>query len=163
MPVPRGRAKVSRRRDSDWTTTGMTLMQMLSRWGIALFSAAGLVGVGLAQTPGGQAAQFRDLFLQLDANQDGTIAKEEVPPSARSAFERLLKQGDSNHNGKLEAEEFRGVLLDLREVAERVKTQAIRKFQSMDKDGDGKVARDEFTGPKARFDQLDHNADGYLT
>jgi hypothetical protein len=55
------------------------------------------------------------------------------------------------------------VLLDLREVAERTKAQAVRKFQSMDKDGDAKVSRDEFTGPKARFDQLDRNGDGFLT
>jgi hypothetical protein len=52
-----------------------------SRWTAALLSAVVLVGVGLAQTPGGPAAQFRELFVQLDANQDGAIAKEEVPPS----------------------------------------------------------------------------------
>jgi hypothetical protein len=33
----------------------------------------------------------------------------------------------------------------------------------MDQDRDGKVSRDEFTGPKARFDQLDKNGDGFLT
>jgi Ca2+-binding EF-hand superfamily protein len=130
---------------------------------LALISAAGLVGVALAQAPGGQAVQFRELFLQLDANQDGAIDKAEVPPSALPAFERLLKHGDSNHNGKLEADEYRGMLLDIREVAERTKAQAIKKFQSMDKDGDGKVSREEFTGPKARFDQLDRNGDGFLT
>ena len=134
-----------------------------SRWAAALLSAVVLVGVGLAQTPGGPAAQFRELFVQLDANQDGAITKEEVPPSALPAFERLLKRGDSNHNGKLEADEYRSVLRDLRDFAERTKEQAARKFQSMDQDRDGKVSRDEFTGPKARFDQLDKNGDGFLT
>lgn len=137
-------------------------MHRLSRWATALISAAALVGVGLAQTPGGP-AQFRELFLELDANQDGAIAKEEVPPSALPAFERLLKRGDSNHNGKLEADEYRSVLLDLRDFAERAREKAVQKFQSMDKDRDAKVSRDEFTGPKARFDQLDKNGDGYLT
>ncbi len=33
----------------------------------------------------------------------------------------------------------------------------------MDKDGDGKVSREEFTGPVARFDLLDKNGDGFLT
>ncbi len=33
----------------------------------------------------------------------------------------------------------------------------------MDKDNDGKVSRDEFTGPKPRFDLLDLNGDGQLT
>jgi Ca2+-binding EF-hand superfamily protein len=138
-------------------------MHRLYRGVAALLSAAMLVGVGLAQTPGGPAAQFRELFLQLDANQDGAIAKEEVPPSARPAFERLLKRGDSNHNGQLEADEYRSVLLDLRDFAERTKEQAVRKFQSLDQDGDGKVSREEFTGAKARFDQLDRNGDGFLT
>ncbi|HZW30428.1 MAG TPA: EF-hand domain-containing protein [Isosphaeraceae bacterium] len=138
-------------------------MHRLYRGVAALLSAAMLVGVGLAQTPGGPAAQFRELFLQLDANQDGAIAKEEVPPSALPAFERLLRRGDSNHNGKLEADEYRSVLLDLRDFAARTKEQAVRKFQTLDKDGDGKVSRDEFTGPKPRFEQLDRNGDGFLT
>ena len=138
-------------------------MHRLFLGAMALLSAVTLVGIGLAQTPGGPAAQFRELFLQLDANQDGAIAKEEVPPSAQPAFERLLKRGDSNHNGKLEADEYRSVLLDLRDFAERTKEQAARKFQSMDKDGDSKVSRDEFTGPKPRFDLLDTNGDGFLT
>ena len=33
----------------------------------------------------------------------------------------------------------------------------------MDKDGDGKVSRDEFTGPKPRFDVLDRDGDGLVT
>jgi Ca2+-binding EF-hand superfamily protein len=138
-------------------------MHRLFLGAMVLLSAVTLVGIGLAQTPGGPAAQFRDLFLQLDANQDGALAKDEVPPSAQPAFERLLKRGDANHNGKLEADEYRTVLLDLRDFAERTKEQAARKFQSMDKDGDSKVSRDEFTGPKPRFDVLDRNGDGFLT
>ena len=33
----------------------------------------------------------------------------------------------------------------------------------MDSDGDGKVSRDEFKGPKPRFVALDRNGDGFLT
>src|SRR5262245_3030388 len=126
-------------------------MSALHRWSIAVFSAAGLVGVGLAQPPGEQAAQFRELFLQLDAKQDGAIEKEEVPPTDRAAYERLLNRGDRNHNGKLEAEEYRDLLLELRGFAQQTKAQAIAKFQAMDRNGDGKISRDEFRGPKPQF------------
>jgi Ca2+-binding EF-hand superfamily protein len=138
-------------------------MRPIVRWVIAWLTASGLMGAGLAQIVGSQAGQFRELFLQLDANQDGAIEKDEVPPSGRPAFERLLKQGDRNHNGKLEADEYRAVLEDLRDFAEHAKKQAAQKFQMMDKDRDGKVSRAEFTGPRARFDLLDRNADGFLT
>jgi hypothetical protein len=32
----------------------------------------------------------------------------------------------------------------------------------MDKNGDGRISRDEFTGQPAMFDRLDLNHDGYL-
>ncbi len=137
-------------------------MRSLFRSGIALVTAGALVGVGLAQAPT-PAERMRELFLQLDANQDGSIDKEEVPAKARPAFERLVKQGDANHNGKLEAEEFRAVLVELKEFSDHAKKKAVERFRAMDKDRDGKVSREEFTGPKPRFDQLDKSGDGYLT
>ncbi len=138
-------------------------MKTLIRLAIVLVPAVVLVGVGMAQVPGQQAVQFRELFAQLDANRNGAIEKEEVPASSKAAFDRLLQRGDTNHNGKLEAEEYRAVLEDLKEFAEQAKKKATRRFQSMDKDGDGKVSREEFTGPKPRFDLLDKNGDGMLT
>ncbi len=140
-------------------------MKTLIRLAIVLVPAVVLVGVGvvLAQAPGQQAIQFRELFAQLDANRNGVIEKEEVPAKSQAAFDRLLLRGDSNHNGKLEAEEYRAVLEELKEFAEQTKKQATKRFQSMDKDSNGKVSRDEFTGPKERFDLLDKNGDGMLT
>jgi hypothetical protein len=35
--------------------------------------------------------------------------------------------------------------------------------ERLDRDGDGKVSRSEFDGPKDRFDYHDKNNDGYLT
>jgi hypothetical protein len=32
-----------------------------------------------------------------------------------------------------------------------------------DRNGDGKVSRDEFRGPPEHFDRFDRNKDGYLT
>lgn len=122
-----------------------------------------LVGIALAQAAKKQAEVFRELFQELDANRDNAIERDEVPASGRASFDRLLKRGDDNHNGKLEAEEYRAILIDLRTFAEQAKKQAADRFKAMDRDGDGKVSREEFTGPKPRFGALDRNGDGHLT
>ena len=104
------------------------------RWALTLVLAVSLVGFALAQVAKKQAEPFRDLFLELDANHDNAIERDEVPASARPSFERLLKRGDDNHNGKLEAEEYREVLLDIRAFNEQAKKKAVERFKGMDKD-----------------------------
>ncbi len=69
----------------------------------------------------------RELFEKLDANRDNTITKNEVPPEAMSAFETLLKYGDANHDGKLEAIEFRELLLKHREHIQDIQKDNIAK------------------------------------
>jgi Ca2+-binding EF-hand superfamily protein len=133
------------------------------RLAVTLVLGMGLVGFALAQVAKNQAEQLRELFLELDANRDNVIEREEVPASARPAFDRLLKRGDENRNGKLEAEEYKAVLLELRDFGEQAKKKAVERFKAMDKDGDGKVSREEFTGPKPRFDELDRDGDGFLS
>jgi Ca2+-binding EF-hand superfamily protein len=138
-------------------------MNILKRWTLAVVIGTSVVGAALAQVAKKQAEPYRELFLELDTNHDNAIERDEVPASARASFDRLLKRGDDNHNGKMEAEEYRSLLQDLRTFAEQNKKQALERFKSMDKDGDGKVSRDEFTGPKPRFDVLDRDGDGFLT
>jgi Ca2+-binding EF-hand superfamily protein len=138
-------------------------MTTAKRWSIAMIVGLSMVGVTLSQVAKKQAEVFRDLFLELDANHDNAIERNEVPDSARPSFDRLLKRGDDNHNGKLELEEYRAILVDLRTFNEEAKKKAVERFKSMDKDGDGKVSRDEFTGPKPRFDVLDRDGDGFLS
>lgn len=130
---------------------------------LAFLCASSLVGLALAQAAKKQAAPYRELFQELDVNRDRAIERDEVPPSGRAAFDRLLKRGDDNHNGKLEAEEYRALLLDLREFGEQARQKAVDRFHAMDRDHNGKVSREEFTGPKPRFDVLDGNADGQVT
>jgi Ca2+-binding EF-hand superfamily protein len=138
-------------------------MKNLQRCALATVIGLSMVGIALAQAAKKQAEEFRELFLELDANRDQAIERDEVPESARPAFDRLLKRGDDNRNGKLEAAEYKAVLVELRTVKEQAKKKALDRFKSMDKDGDGKVSRDEFTGPKPRFDVLDRDGDGYVT
>ena len=52
------------------------------------------------------------LFDRLDANHDGQITADEVPPEHRGLFERLLRRADSNGDGKLSREEFMRGLAD---------------------------------------------------
>jgi Ca2+-binding EF-hand superfamily protein len=138
-------------------------MKSLMRCALTSVIGMSLVGIALAQAAKKQADVFRELFLELDTNRDGAIEREEVPESARPAFDRLLKRGDDNRNGKLEAAEYKAVLVELRTFNEQAKKKALERFKAMDKDGDGKVSREEFTGPKPRFDQLDRDGDGFVT
>ena len=106
---------------------------------------------------------WRDLFMELDANNDRVIERAEVPETGRKAFERLLSHGDTNHDGKLEAEEFRDLLqkVDWRRAVPP--EQLEKRFKNLDRNEDGKLDRQEFQGGPARFSQLDRNGDGFLS
>lgn len=118
-------------------------------------------GSALAQAPGEAAARFREVFLRLDANGDTVLERDEVPESGRDAFDRLLKRGDANKDGKLQADELRALGQKL--AALNDPEAARRRFQGMDKDKDGKVTRAEFTGVAANFDRIDADKDGAIT
>jgi Ca2+-binding EF-hand superfamily protein len=126
------------------------------------------IGLGLAVLAGGGAARaqqekgapnFRDTILRLDANNDMVIERDEVPESGRAAFDRLLKLGDANNDGKLDFEEFRAMAGKLRALSPANPD----RLKAMDKDGDGKVSKAEFTGPEALFGRIDADKDGFLT
>jgi Ca2+-binding EF-hand superfamily protein len=134
----------------------------------ALFVAFGCVLVA-ASSAGAQTAKkaasptpFQDLFLELDANSDRVIELSEIPESAHAAFHRLLKHGDSNRDGKLEATEYRDLLQRVNFNVALTPEQRERRFKNLDKNGDGKLDRQEFQGGPARFDLLDRNGDGFL-
>jgi Ca2+-binding EF-hand superfamily protein len=127
-----------------------------------------LIGLGLTLLVGSgeaRAQQFniRETFQNLDANNDTVIDLDEVPEEGRAAFDRLLAKGDANKNGKLEADEFRTLALKLRALAQGGSGLAGQRFKAMDKDGDGKVSKAEFTGPELLFQRLDTDKDGFVT
>ena len=76
-------------------------------------------------------------FDRVDADKDGFITPQEV---ARAGGPGGAGAGAAGRGG---------------EMAERLR--------AMDKDGDGKISKDEFSGPPQFFDRLDANSDGVLT
>jgi Ca2+-binding EF-hand superfamily protein len=114
-------------------------------------------------------AELREMFLQLDTNNDTVIERDEVPESGREAFETLLKLGDTDKNDQLEAAELR-TLIQKAGGGIRNPQALLRRFDNLDKDGDGKLTREEFRsssapvkGPTPAFDRFDQDKDGFLT
>ena len=57
-------------------------------------------------SPAGLKAQDGDLFSRLDKNGDGQIAADEVEGDAKGTFERMVRNFDTNKDGKISKEEF---------------------------------------------------------
>ncbi len=133
-----------------------------------------VLGFGLAVLAGGAGAlraqavdglDVQQLFGQLDTNDDKVVETKEVPESGRPAFDQLLKLGDVNENDKLELDEYRALAAILREEAGEGPSgpNSPRRIMAMDKDDDGKVSKEEYTGPAPLFDRLDADKDGFVT
>lgn len=127
-------------------------------------------------TPGAaKSAEAAALFKQLDANADGALAVNEVPTDKQGLVRRLLRNGDSDKDGKLSHDEFVAAMQVPRR--ERGGNGAARGergvmalepdafFSRFDKNGDGKVTPDEMPEERReRFTALltyaDTNSDG---
>lgn len=143
-------------------------------WLRLAFSGLGL-GVGFSGVSAmAQVGNPGQLIQSLDANNDGTIDQGEVPESARPQFEKVLKLADTNKDGKLDRDELRTMARKLRDAGPALRKGEAppaaagagnpqQRFKQMDKDGDGKVSKSEFTGPEALFDRLDTDKDGSIS
>jgi Ca2+-binding EF-hand superfamily protein len=131
-------------------------------------------------------------FQRLDENKDGAITREELTPKGpggdRKGNRPDLKSGkdsahflekyDANRDGQITKEEFphekrfseidadqNGVLSDaeIKDSMDRIRNEeAYGVFERYDLNEDGKITREEFTGPAAEFERLDRNRDGVL-
>jgi Ca2+-binding EF-hand superfamily protein len=119
------------------------------------------------------------LLERFDANKDGKISKDEAKGKLAVNFDKL----DTNKDGYLDKEELRKaaqfMIAKAKEDAKTAKPnangnkppnakpgnqQAGRDFDSMDKDADGRLTREELknTAYSDKFDEIDTNKDGKI-
>lgn len=74
---------------------------------LCLAAVCGLTSAAQAQD---QTQQPEQLFDTLDVDKNNELAAEEIPDEHRRHFDRLVRTGDKNSDGKLTREEFVGAL-----------------------------------------------------
>ncbi|HEV3164300.1 MAG TPA: EF-hand domain-containing protein [Isosphaeraceae bacterium] len=127
--------------------------------GLSIWAGSAVIARAQALSP----LDLREMFLQLDANGDTAIDKDEVPESGQAAFKILLKHGDADSNGRLEANELRALIEKVRAAGLIGQANPAQQIKALDKDGDGKISREEFPGRPAVFERVDADKDGFLT
>jgi len=127
--------------------------------------------------------EWLELFLKLDADGDEALTVKEVLSGlmgnrGRGQMGERLKKMDADGDGAISREEFQGPpqffdrldqdadgMISKDEMAAIGSRggQGAKGRVPWDKDGDGKVSREEFRGPAEMFDKADADADGLLT
>ncbi len=136
---------------ADRNKDGVISMEDLRGGGKGIPGMPGMPGEGM--NPEAMAARFKE----ADKNGDGKVTKDEFPGPAER-FAMLDKDGD----GAVTQEEMTAAMRAGGPGGPGEKGGK-RLFQRFDKNGDGKVARDEFPGGDAAFQGMDKNGDGFLT
>jgi Ca2+-binding EF-hand superfamily protein len=92
-------------------------------------------------------------FYGMDKDNDGVITRAEW-----SGNDQSFREHDTNGDGVLSGDEVRpgGVPLP-------GQGRSVVRFDQADRNGDGRIARDEWTGNAAAFTRMDRNGDGVLT
>ncbi|WP_205678732.1 EF-hand domain-containing protein [Aquisphaera insulae] len=123
-----------------------------------------------------QAAEYRDVLKKLKAEKPKSEAKETKAKATESAAKpakpavTAAKPAETAKPSEPAAKpaETAAKPAESESKSEAAATptarrQVIReKLKAMDKDGDGRISRTEFTGKPKQFDRLDTNHDGYL-
>lgn len=104
-------------------------------------------------------ADDADLFKQLDSSGDGVVEKSEVGEERIRFFDRLLRVGDANDDGKLTESEFRAALADKPPEAT---ASGQRGARGGDRRGPGAAGGREMPSPAEIVERLDTNGDGKI-
>ena len=106
-----------------------------------------------------------EMFANLDADGNGQITADEVPPPLADRFEQLLERADQNRDGQLGKKELLTVSRRLSALNKQRPPQAeidrrlARFLGQFDKNGDNQLSREEVPQRlRDRFDRVD--ADG---
>ena len=130
-------------------------MTLWNRNTLAAWAAAAVFGLAGTAT----AEETDGLFDQLDADGDGVITKDEIGEERQRFFDRLLRVGDRDNDGKLSRSEYDAALQPEQAPSAGMRDGDRRPggmdrprlpspeeaMQTLDKNNDGKIARDELT------------------
>lgn len=124
-----------------------------------VLSAVITPATALAQGNGNGRANSREQmrFRAMDTDNDGVITRAEWRGDDQS-----FREHDLNHDGVLSGEEVSPRAVTGGNDRSRREEMAAR-FERADRNGDGQIARREWTGSTAAFKRMDEDGDGIIT
>lgn len=134
-------------------TTRSAVVSVLTTLGLFLVELPVEAQSDDADRPGKSFATDADnhLFSQLDKNGDNVLSSDEMSNAQRRFFDRLVRVGDADDDGKLSKSEYLSALKPPAPVASlgqpanrgRGRFDPAQTFRRLDSDGDGKLKLDE--------------------
>ncbi|WOJ92100.1 EF-hand domain-containing protein [Congregibacter variabilis] len=102
-------------------------------------------------------AQPQGGIMNLDADGDGQISREEFLPPGHRGGPKMFKRADANGDGELTRDEMLAAV----ETAGERQAKMPQMFDAMDTDGNGVVTPGE--AQDHAFARMDANADGFVS
>jgi hypothetical protein len=141
------------------TLQGLAMVAVSACLAAPVFAQGTGSGTARAQQNAESQAEEARRLRAMDTDNDGVITRAEWQGTAQS-----FRQQDANHDGVLSGQELlprAGASGNSPDRSRR--EQLYARFERADRNGDGRVARDEWTGTTAAFKRMDENGDGMVT